>query len=264
DIEQRFRLTNIRELATDCTPLLSFMFYTGALIYKPGSLKYELQIPNHIAKKEFIQRHLRFMTGRKKKVLLEPLKDNSVVYSNEETLKQTFMTAFILTYRTDIEPEFKVSNFDKKAIDLVKTSTKKRIAIEFEKLEDEILDLKTLDYKFSNRNKLQEDSMEISPQMTEAGPLQNKDASSSAKNAIEPTSEICSKCFEAISPELSKPVVLLTCKYVIHFECIGNKHNLCPKCPSADDLEKEGYYISPGISINEVPKKKRKKPEDNT
>jgi hypothetical protein len=135
--------------------------------------------------------------------------------------------------------------------------------------------------------------MQISPQMTEASrgkdtsltiderrrdpilfesnadigltqALQNKDASSSAKNAIEPTSEICSKCFEAISPELSKPVVLLTCKHVIHFECIGNKRNLCPKCPSADDLEKEGYYISPGISINEAPKKKRKKPEDNT
>ncbi|CAG8797474.1 25599_t:CDS:1, partial [Dentiscutata erythropus] len=72
-----------------------------------------------------------------------------------------------------------------------------------------------------SETELQEDSMEISPQMTEAGrgkdtsltiderrrdpilfesnadiglsqALQNKDASSSAKNAIEPTSEICS------------------------------------------------------------------------
>ncbi|CAJ0752721.1 591_t:CDS:2 [Entrophospora sp. SA101] len=30
-----------------------------------------------------------------------------------------------------------------------------------------------------------------------------------------------------------------------------------------DDLEKEGYYISPGISLNEALKKKRKKEEDN-
>ncbi|CAG8625118.1 8251_t:CDS:2, partial [Diversispora eburnea] len=87
--------------------------------------------------------------------------------------------------------------------------------------------------------------------------LQNKDVSSSPKSAIEPTLEICSKCSEAISPERSKPIVLLTCKHVIHFECIGNKRNLCPKCPSADDLEKEGYYISPAISINEAPKKKK-------
>ncbi|CAG8580010.1 1172_t:CDS:2, partial [Diversispora eburnea] len=62
-----------------------------------------------------------------------------------------------------------------------------------------------------SETELQEDPMELSPQMTEAScALQNKDAFSSAKNAIEPTSEICSKCSEAISPELSKPVVLLT------------------------------------------------------
>ncbi|CAG8626001.1 1813_t:CDS:1 [Diversispora eburnea] len=80
---------------------------------------------------------------------------------------------------------------------------------------------------------------------------------------LKPTTEICSKCFESISSERSKPVVLLTCKHVIHFKCIANKRNLCPKCPSADDLAKEGYYISPGISLNEAPKKKRKKEEDN-
>ncbi|CAG8538589.1 1014_t:CDS:2 [Ambispora gerdemannii] len=33
-IEQRFRLTSIRELVTDRTPLLSFIFYTGAFTYQ--------------------------------------------------------------------------------------------------------------------------------------------------------------------------------------------------------------------------------------
>ncbi|RHZ81374.1 hypothetical protein Glove_120g228 [Diversispora epigaea] len=309
NIEQRFRLTNIRELATDRTPLLSFMFYTGALTYKPGSagsLEYELQIPNHIAKREFIAEALKIYNWKEEdpisvrkclqilegednieplcrfieKVLLEPLKDNSVVYSNEEVLKQTFMNTFILTYREDIEPEFQVLNFDRKAIDLIKKGAEERIAIEFgnikigdinfgenlkdwkkatkvslsllEKSEDEILDLETVDFKTSNRYnpnlitirkflndkidkcnvyltelknrndvklksmfivlrsaektlkpsspaliETEEDLMEISPQMTEA--LQNKDNSSSPKNAIEPTPEICFKCSEAIS-----------------------------------------------------------------
>ncbi|RHZ78500.1 hypothetical protein Glove_162g93 [Diversispora epigaea] len=204
-VKQRFRLTNIRELAIDRTPLLSFMFYTGALTYKPGS--YELQIPNNIARREFIaealkiydwkeedqmsiRRCLQILEGEDniepfcrfiEKVLLAPLKDNSVVHSNEEALKQAFMSALILTLRADIEPEFQLSfqssNYGGKAIDLVKTSTEKRIAIEFgnikireinfnenlinwqratqvsrsllEKSEDEILDLEILDY---NRN----------------------------------------------------------------------------------------------------------------
>ncbi|CAG8557401.1 10823_t:CDS:2 [Ambispora leptoticha] len=112
------------------------------------------------------------------------------------------------------------------------------------------------------------------PQLFESDPLQS-DANNKAQeidtartidenaSPLKPTTEICSKCSESISPKLLKPVILLTCKHVIHFECIGNKRNLCPKCPSADDLEKEGYYISPGISLNESPKKKRKKEEDN-
>ncbi|CAG8537881.1 1221_t:CDS:1 [Ambispora leptoticha] len=112
------------------------------------------------------------------------------------------------------------------------------------------------------------------PQLFESDPLQSdtnnkaqeKDTAHTIdENAspLKPTTEICSKCSESISSERSKPVVLLTCKHVIHFECIASKRNLCPKCPSADDLEKEGYYISPSISLNEAPKKKRKKEEDN-
>ncbi|RHZ51568.1 hypothetical protein Glove_476g79 [Diversispora epigaea] len=78
--------------------------------------------------------------------------------------------------------------------------------------------------------------------------LQNKDTASSPKNVIEPTPEICSKCSEAVSPELSKLVVLLTYKHVIHLECIGNKRNLCPKCTSADDLEKDIIFYLHSIA----------------
>ncbi|PKY22036.1 hypothetical protein RhiirB3_501998 [Rhizophagus irregularis] len=41
-----------------------------------------------------------------------------------------------------------------------------------------------------------------------------------------------------------------------HFDCIDKKHMLCPKCPSIDDLEKEGYYISP--TSNEASKKRKR------
>ncbi|CAB5385522.1 unnamed protein product [Rhizophagus irregularis] len=80
--------------------------------------------------------------------------------------------------------------------------------------------------------------------------------------------EACEKCSEVISKvpllrlnaSVSKPVVLLSCRHKVHFECIGNKSKLCPKCPSIDDLEKEGYYISPTF---DGASKKRKRKDDS-
>ncbi|CAG8776437.1 36654_t:CDS:2, partial [Racocetra persica] len=46
-IEQRFRLVNIQELTTDRTPLLSFLFYTGALTYQPENSHFSFQISNN-------------------------------------------------------------------------------------------------------------------------------------------------------------------------------------------------------------------------
>jgi len=77
--------------------------------------------------------------------------------------------------------------------------------------------------------------------------------------------EICDKCSEIISKvpllrldaSVSIPVILLPCRYKAHFGCIGNKSKLCPKCPSIDDLEKEGYYISP--TFDEASKKRKRK-----
>jgi len=163
-IEQRFRLVNIRELATDCTPLLSYLFYTGALTYKPDSSHLCFQIPNNVSKREFIAaalkihewRHddlisvrqcLQILEGNNnidplcrfiEEQLLKPLKDNSIVHSNEEALKQAFLDTLILTLHADIEPEFQVYFNSKysygKAIDLTKTSTGKRITIEFDNI----------------------------------------------------------------------------------------------------------------------------------
>ncbi|CAG8810678.1 44391_t:CDS:2, partial [Gigaspora margarita] len=170
-IEQRFRLINIRELATDRTPLLSFLFYTGALTYQQNSLQYNFQIPNRVSEREFIAEALKIYDWKEEdlipvrkclqilegennieplgrfveQALLKPLKDNSVKHSNEEALKQAFLDTLILTLRADIEPEFQVYphsyDLNGKAIDLVKTSTGRRIAIEFDNIKMECIKL---------------------------------------------------------------------------------------------------------------------------
>ena len=147
------------------------MFYTGTITYQPNpsptSLKHNFQIPNRIAKSEFITKALKIYDWKMddlapvrnclqileaehnieplcrfiEKALLNSLKDNNVKHSNEEALKQAFMDTLILTFHADIEPEFQVypqsSRFGGKAIDLVKTSTGKMITIKFDNIEIE-------------------------------------------------------------------------------------------------------------------------------
>ncbi|CAG8718247.1 6552_t:CDS:2 [Rhizophagus irregularis] len=154
-IEQRFQLTNIRELPINRISLLSFMFYNGAITYQPNSspasLQHNFEIPNCVAKKEFITEAFKIYGWKEEdlipKTLLKPLKDNSVKHPNEEVLKQAFIDTLILTLHADIEPEFQMYSqssdfFNGKAIDLVKTSANKMIAIEFDniKMENVILD----------------------------------------------------------------------------------------------------------------------------
>ncbi|CAG8482700.1 11291_t:CDS:2 [Ambispora gerdemannii] len=133
-IAQRFRLINIRELATDRTQLLSFMFYIGAITYQPSlSTKHYFRIPDHLTEREFIREALKIYDWKDdlipvrsflqileadnnieplcrfiENTLLKPLKGNSIVYSNEEALKQAFMDAMILNLHAGIEPEFQV------------------------------------------------------------------------------------------------------------------------------------------------------------
>jgi len=57
-VANQFRLSHMHELTTDRKPLLSFMFYNGALTYAPSSpnsieLKHSLRIPNNVAREEF-------------------------------------------------------------------------------------------------------------------------------------------------------------------------------------------------------------------
>jgi flagellar hook-basal body complex protein FliE len=60
----------------------------------------------------------------------------------------------------------------------------------------------------------------------------------------------CAKCSEDLSsclPSLgslqsspkapSKPLVYLTCKHIVHYNCIDNPRKLCPICPSTNDME---------------------------
>jgi hypothetical protein len=66
-VKGQFRLSHMNELATDRKPLLSFMFYTGALTYVPSNavkLKYALRIPNNVARMEFAE-ELKQMIGLK-------------------------------------------------------------------------------------------------------------------------------------------------------------------------------------------------------
>src|SRR3954453_12452981 len=117
------------------------MFYTGAFTYEPDpsptSLQHKFRIPNRIAKREFVTEALKIYDWKEEdlvpvrnclqileadynieplcrfieKTLLKPLKDNSVLHSNEEVLKQTFMDTLILTLHADVEPEFQVYSY---------------------------------------------------------------------------------------------------------------------------------------------------------
>ncbi|CAG8456846.1 3988_t:CDS:2 [Dentiscutata erythropus] len=126
-------------LATNYTPLLSFMFYIGAITYKPDLsaniiFEYPIKLLQVLEANNNIEPLCRFI----EKTLLKPLKDNNIVYSNEKALKQAFMDAMILTLHSDIEPEFLVysqsPDLDGKAINLIKINNRKRIAIEFDNI----------------------------------------------------------------------------------------------------------------------------------
>ncbi|CAJ0632066.1 4568_t:CDS:2 [Entrophospora sp. SA101] len=148
-IEQRFCLTSICELATDRNPYYRSCFIPREFIVevlKIYNWKEEDLIPVRsclqILEAECdIELLCRFV----EETLLKPLKDNSVKHSNEEALKQSFMDTLILTLHADIEPEFRVNsqsyNLGNKAIDLVKTSTGGRIAIEFNNIRMEYINL---------------------------------------------------------------------------------------------------------------------------
>ncbi len=42
---------------------------------------------------------------------------------------------------------------------------------------------------------------------------------------------------QALPQAPSKPLVYLTCKHIVHYHCIDSPRNLCPICPTANDIE---------------------------
>ncbi|CAG8526860.1 16450_t:CDS:10 [Gigaspora margarita] len=46
----------------------------------------------------------------------------------------------------------------------------------------------------------------------------------------------CKKCSEKISLEFTKPTIFLSCKHVVHYDCIKDSHKMCPTCPLSETM----------------------------
>ncbi|CAI2186639.1 18008_t:CDS:2, partial [Funneliformis geosporum] len=154
----------------------------NALTYQPNGLCFSFRILNNISKREFIvealkihewkdddltpvQQCLQILEGNNdidllyrfvEELLLKPLKNNSIVHSNEEVLKQTFLDTLILTLHANIEPEFQFDNIKMECIKLDRIYNSwqgaTRISLSLmKKSEDEILNLEISDYYRSNQ-----------------------------------------------------------------------------------------------------------------
>ena len=56
----------------------------------------------------------------------------------------------------------------------------------------------------------------------------------------------------------SKPLVYLTCKHIVHYNCIDNPRKLCPICPSTDmEPEEEEEMSVDGEEQPDTSSKKR-------
>ncbi|CAG8444428.1 382_t:CDS:2 [Ambispora gerdemannii] len=150
-IEQRFRLINIRELATDRIP----EFIAEALkIYdwKEEDLMPVRKCLQILEGENNIEPLCRFV----EQALLKPLRDNSVKHSNEEALKQAFLDTLILTLRADIEPEFQMECIK---LDRARGSWQEATQVLrslMAKSEDEILNLEISDHYRPNQKTVRE------------------------------------------------------------------------------------------------------------
>ena len=52
-----------------------------------------------------------------------------------------------------------------------------------------------------------------------------------------------------------KPLVYLTCKHIVHYNCIDNPRKLCPICPSTDDMETDDLETPTEQSLSTAHKK---------
>ncbi|CAG8660323.1 24559_t:CDS:2, partial [Gigaspora margarita] len=87
----------------------------------------------------------------------------------------------------------------------------------------------------------------------------------------------CAKCSEDLSSYLppigflrfspqpqgpSKPLVYLTCKHIVHYNCIDNPRKLCPICPSTD-MEIDDDVIVTGTQESSTAQKKHSREDSN-
>jgi hypothetical protein len=74
----------------------------------------------------------------------------------------------------------------------------------------------------------------------------------------------CAKCSEDLFMSSSsnnaptKPLVYLTCKHIVHYDCIENPRKLCHICPSVEDLE-----LFPVEQASRTAQKKRSREDSN-
>ncbi|GBB95527.1 hypothetical protein RclHR1_25540004 [Rhizophagus clarus] len=47
---------------------------------------------------------------------------------------------------------------------------------------------------------------------------------------------LCVKCLEEITADFLKDTVFLSCKHIVHYDCIANLHKRCPICSDEDLL----------------------------
>ncbi|GBB90036.1 hypothetical protein RclHR1_01690021 [Rhizophagus clarus] len=69
---------------------------------------------------------------------------------------------------------------------------------------------------------------------TTSGNSKNVDDSILKDSSRQVQYPICEKCSENISIEFTKVTVFLSCKYVMHYECINNLRKKCSTCPAKD------------------------------
>ncbi|RIB21551.1 hypothetical protein C2G38_2176286 [Gigaspora rosea] len=59
---------------------------------------------------------------------------------------------------------------------------------------------------------------------------------------------ICEKCSEEISLEFTKPTIFLSCKHVVHYDCIKDSHKMCPTCPSSEMISEVVSFANTDLS----------------
>ncbi|GES96327.1 hypothetical protein GLOIN_2v1769762 [Rhizophagus clarus] len=67
------------------------------------------------------------------------------------------------------------------------------------------------------------------PAIPAEDPMESIEDSAIPRNQL-----LCAKCLEEITADFPKDTGFLSCKHVVHYDCIGNPHKKCPTCSGKD------------------------------